>query len=124
MSQQIFLLLLLDIFATASAQLFFKKGVSQWGELNFSFSRLLSLIPQIFQNVWIIAGGFSIGIGFILWLFILSRMKLNIAYPIALSSGAVITTIAAWFLFGERLSLVQILGVLVVIIGIFLLLKN
>lgn len=120
----VFLLLLIDILTTAGAQIFFKKGVLQWGELDFSFSRVFSLIPQIFQNIWIMLGMFLFGVSFILWLFILSKLQLNIAYPIALSSGVVITTITAWLLFKEYLLPTQLLGIAIVIVGIFLLLKN
>lgn len=121
---QVFLLLIIDIFTTAGAQLCFKKGVLAWGKLDFSLSQVLSLIPRIFQNAWIMLGIFLFGISFILWLFILSRLQLNVAYPIALSSGVIITTLMAWLLFKEYLSLVQILGITVIIIGIFLLLKG
>ncbi len=121
---QVFLLLLISIFTTASAQICFKKGVLKWGGLDFSFSQVFSLIPRIFQNVWIMLGVFLFGISFTLWLFILSRLQLNIAYPIALSCEVIITTIAAWFLFKEYLSPIQILGIVVIIIGIFLLLKG
>ena len=83
---KVFLLLLICIISTASAQLCFKKGVLKWGGLDFSFSQALSLIPQIFQNFWIMLGVGLFGASFILWLFILSRLQLNVAYPIALSS--------------------------------------
>lgn len=121
---QAFLLLIISIFTTASAQLCFRKGVLKWGGLDFSFSQALSLIPKIFQNAWIMLGIFLFGTSFILWLFILSRLKLNIVYPIALSSEVIITTVVAWFLFKEYLSLIQILGIVVIIVGIFLLLKG
>jgi len=121
---QAFLLLLVSICVTASAQICFKKGVLKWGGLDFSFSQALSLIPKIFQNAWIMSGVFLFGISFILWLFILSRLKLNVAYPIALSSEVTITTVVAWFLFKEYLSLAQILGIAIIIVGIFLLLKS
>lgn len=121
---QVFLLLFICIFTTASAQLCFRKGVLKWGELDFSFSQVFSLIPQIFQNVWIMLGICLFGVSFILWLFILSRLHLNIAYPIVLSSEIIITTAAAWFLFKEYISPIQILGIVVIIVGIFLLLKG
>ena len=121
---QVFLLLIICILSTSLAQLCFKKGVLKWGELDFSLPQVFSLIPQIFQNVWIMSGVFLFGISFILWLFILSRLQLNVAYPIALSSQVIITTVAAWLLFKDYLSVIQILGIAVIIIGIFLLLRG
>jgi len=121
---QVFLLLLISICATASAHLCFKKGVLRLGELDFSFSQVFSLIPQIFQNVWIMLGVGLFGISFILWLFVLSKLQINVAYPIALSCEVTLVTIASWFLFKEYLSPIQILGIVVIIVGIFLLLKG
>lgn len=121
---QVALLLFVDILTTAGAQLLFKKGVSEWGGMDFSFSQVLSLVPRIFQSVWILAGTFLFGVSFILWLFIISKIQLNVAYPIALSSTAILTSLVAWFLFKEYLSPVQIGGIAVIILGIFLLLKS
>lgn len=119
---QVFLLLLIDIFATAAAHLCFKMEMLRIGTLHFSFSNVISLISQIFQSIWILTGVFLLGISFILWLFILSKLQLNIVYPIALSSQVIIITAASWFLFREYLSTFQIMGIAVIMVGIFLLL--
>lgn len=121
---QVFFLLLADILTTASAQILFKKGVSEIGDLDFSFFQAIHLIPKIFQNIWIISGMFLFGISFVLWLFIISKIQLNVAYPIALSSTAILTTLVAWGVFKEHLSLIQLSGIAVIILGIFLLLKS
>lgn len=110
-----------SILTTATAQLFFKKGVLRLGELNFSLPAALSLIAQIFQNVWILMGVFLFGISFLLWLFILSKLQLNVAYPIALSCELTLASIGSWFLFKEYLSIPQIGGIILILVGIFLL---
>ena len=118
---QIFLLLAISILATTGAELCFKKGVLKMGELQFSFSGIFSLIPQILQNLWRILGMFLLGISFLLWIFILSKLQLNIAYPIAVSLQVSLISLGAWFFFHEYLSTFQILGIIFVIAGIFLL---
>lgn len=121
---QTILLLVISILTTASAQLCFKKGVLKLGELSFSFSGILSLIPKIMQNIWLVLGIFLFGISFLLWLFILSKLKLNIAYPIAVSVEVSLASLGAWIFFHEYLSLIQIIGIIIVIIGIFFILPK
>lgn len=91
------------------------------GELDFSFSEIFSLIWQIVQNIWILTGAFLFVISFLIWLFIISKLQLNIAYPIIIGSEVVLVSLASWFLFKEYLSFFQILGILFVVLGIFLL---
>ena len=117
---QIILFFAISICTTVGAHLLFKKGVLKLGELNFSFSSMFHIVGQILQNVWIILGVILFGISFFTWLFILSKMQLNIAYPIIISVEAILVTIISWFLFHEYLSWPQILGIVAIIIGIFL----
>lgn len=124
MSWQNLLILSVPIFTITVAQLCYKKGVLELGELNFSFPNFLNLITRIFQNGWMIGGTVLFGIGFIFYLFILSKYQLNIVYPILVSAGIVSITITSWFLFKESLSWLQILGIIAVIFGVFLLLPK
>ena len=121
---QVFLLLIISICTTVSAQLCLKKGMMRIGELHFCFSKIIPLIFQIFQNIWLFSGLFLFGISLLLWLFILSKLQLNIAYPIALSCEVTLATIGAYFLFKEYLSPFQILGIVFIVLGIFLVLTK
>lgn len=121
---QIFLLLAISILATAGAQLCLKKGVLMLGELNFSILGIFQLILRVFQNIYLTGGIFLFGFSFFVWLFILSRIQLNIAYPIAVSLEISMVSLGTWFFFHEYFSLSQIIGIIVVIIGIFLVLPK
>jgi len=118
---QVYLILLIPIFTAATAQLFFKKGMTMIGSLEFSLSNIFSLIPRILQNVWLVSGMFLFGISFLVYLFVLSKYQLNVAYPIIVSAGIIIISVASWFLFKETLSWLQIIGIISIIFGIFLL---
>ena len=121
---QTYLLLATCIFITVSANLFVKKGILILGNLELSFSNLCGLIPKVLQNVWLMAGLFLSGIAFLLWLFLVSKLQLNVAYPIVVSLNLCLITITSWFLFKEYLSLVQILGIVIVIVGVSLILQK
>lgn len=120
---QTYLILLVSILSTVTAQLFLKRGVLDLGNLNISINSFLGLIPRIFQNVWLLGGLFLYGISFFLWLFIISKIKLNTAYPIAASLNFSLVVIFSWLFLKEQILPVQILGIAVIIFGIFLLLK-
>jgi len=120
---QTFLILIASVFSTVAAQLCLKKGILALGSLNVSVSSFLSLIPRIFQSIWLMGGVFLYGISFLLWLFVISKIKLNTAYPIAASLNFSLVVLFSWLFFKEHLLPIQILGLAVIIFGIFLLLK-
>ena len=120
---QTILLLAIPIFATVIAQLLLKKGMLLAGKLEFSLSNLLNLIFQVFHSVYLFLGLFFFGIAFLFWLFILSKIQLNVVYPISTSLTLCLVTVASWFLFKEYLSFYQILGIVIIIFGVFLLLR-
>jgi len=112
----LYLLFAISVLSTVSAHLCFKKGVLKLGELSVSLPGVIHII----QNGWILLGGALFVISFLTWLFILSKMQLNIAYPIIIGIEAVLVALISWFLFHEYLSWLQILGIACVIIGIIL----
>ena len=123
---QIFFILAASILTTVGAQLFLKKGVLGLGNLNFSlsFSSIFSFIVRILQSGWLMAGLSLFGISFLVWILVLSKLQLNIAYPVVVSVNFLLITVASWFLFKEYLAFWQILGIAFIILGVFLLLKN
>lgn len=120
---QAYIILLVSVLSTVAAQLCLKKGVLALGNLNLSLNSFLSLAARIFQNTWLLAGLFLYGISFFLWLFVISKIKLNTAYPVATSLNFSLVVIFSWFFLKEQMVPVQVLGIAVIIFGIFLLLK-
>lgn len=120
---QVFLFLGFSILATASAQLLLKKGMLATGHLEFSPANLLNLFLQIFSNIYLLSGLVLFGLSFFSWLFILSKLRLSLAYPIITSLNFCLVIIGSWFFFKEQISFLQILGIGFIISGIFFLLK-
>jgi len=115
-----YLILIIPIVAASVAQLLFKKGVTNLGSLDFSLTGIISLIPRVFQSGWLLLGVGLFGVAFLTYLVVLSKYQLNIIYPIFVSLGIIIVSLASWFFFKETLSWLQILGIVVIILGIFL----
>ena len=115
-----FFLILFSVTLNAFAQLFLKKGMTVIGKIDFTMSSIISLIPQLIVNGYIIGGMVSYLISIFAWFVVLSRVPVSYAYPY-LSIGYVITAVAAYMFLGESLSLYKIVGIVVICAGIVIL---
>lgn len=78
-------------------------------------------LPGIVFNPWLISGLGSFGLAFIFYRYVLSKgMPLSIAYPIMTTTGFAIVIIASKIFFQEKLVMIQWIGILFLIIGIWL----
>lgn len=115
----IFALILLGVLLNASAQLLLKAGMIQIGQFEFSLANALPIGLQVMGNIPIIIGlsfyVLSVGI----WLLVLSRVPVSFAYPM-LSIGYIVNALAAFYLFGEPLTSVRVLGIFIIIAGVYL----
>jgi len=106
--------LLVDI-----GQLFLKYGMNQVGSFDFSQGYVLSFLP-VFSNVYVLIGVVLFVSSSFGWLLALSKVPLSYAYPIV-SVGYVLVSLFSWVLFNEALSGLRILGLTVIVGGVFFL---
>ena len=116
---QTYLILLIGLVLTVAAQVLLKFGMSRNGEIVFSARNLLRLLPEIFTNPYLLGGLISLGIGFLLWLVVLSRLKLSVAIPFT-SINYILILLFSWLFLKETISAIQLAGVAVIIAGLFL----
>jgi drug/metabolite transporter (DMT)-like permease len=122
LSPQVFnalLLLIPAILLSTTGELFFKRGMTQIGEFEFSFGNIAPVLLKIALNPNIWVGGVGFIGGSVFWLFVLSRAPLSLAYPILALSYFVIV-FESWLFFGERVTWVRVLGVGIIIVGVVL----
>ncbi len=117
---QTYLILLGAIIFAVIGQLLLKTGMNILGPLDFSLKNVLFLLFSISKNIRILIGLFLYGFSFILWLFALSKLKLSLAYP-ATSLMYVFIILASWLILKESINFYQILGIIIILIGLFLL---
>jgi multidrug transporter EmrE-like cation transporter len=55
---------------------------------------------------------------FLLWMFILSRIELSVAYPLLIGATLATTTLGAWLLLNEPINLIRIAGVGIIFFGV------
>ena len=58
------------------------------------------------------------------WIYIISIQNISSAYPIQIAFVFILTTISGVYFFNEKLSTTGILGLCVILLGIFILLKS
>lgn len=118
-----FLLAVTSVSLNAAAQLALKKLMLSIGPLPIGFSKIFSFILALFLNVW-----FTIGMGcYVLsvgiWLVVLAKTEVSLAYPL-LSIGYIITAIIGYFFLHENVNLVRMVGIFVVCIGIIIISRS
>lgn len=114
-----FLLILLGVLLNAAAQLLLKAGMGQIGHFDFNVHNIVPIGLKVMMNLPIVAGLFSYVVSVVVWLLVLSRVQVSYAYPM-LSIGYVVNAVAAYYLFGESLSVMRVTGVFVIIAGVYL----
>ncbi|MBE7411867.1 MAG: SMR family transporter [Leptospiraceae bacterium] len=83
-------------------------------------SKIQGLILTLFNPLFI-SGLASFGIALIAYRYVLGQgLKLSLAYPVFTSTGFIIVLIASSFLFKEKLSSSQWLGIVFIIAGVWL----
>lgn len=114
--------LLMIVFVTCStlgSQLLVKKAVVQIA--------LRDPVPQGFQ--WLLAAGLSPGViaavaiqgvGFIVWVVVVSRVKLGVAFAISGAFFYIMLATVSWLVYGERLAPLQWVGLLLVSSGVLM----
>lgn len=116
-------LILFAVVLNSAAQLFLKAGMNRVGQVEFAFSKLMSLGTQIMVNPYVLLGFLTYVISVLVWLLVLSRVEVSVAYPM-ISLGYVLNALTAYYLFGEALSASRLLGIIVILCGVYLVAKS
>ena len=114
-----FLLVLTGVLLNSAAQLLLKAGVRHLGVISLQFPALAKAGFSLAINPYIIAGLSCYVVSVVVWLLALSRVAVSIAYPM-LSIGYIVTAVVAWLYLGEQMNLTRWAGIIVIIIGVFL----
>jgi multidrug transporter EmrE-like cation transporter len=124
MNLWMFVLLLSGVLLNASAQLLLKvASVAIRAQLDvgtFNLETLARVLWAALTNVYLIVGLACYVVSVALWVVVLGRVAVSVAYPMQ-AIGYVFAAVIAYVVFGERLSLVQMVGMGAIIGGVVLL---
>ncbi|HXU52328.1 MAG TPA: EamA family transporter [Casimicrobiaceae bacterium] len=114
-----FAFLFTGILLNAGAQLLLKAGTNALGVITLTRDNWFSMLWRMAHTGPFIAGVACYGVSLLVWIMGLSRVPVSIAYPL-LSLAYIINAIAAYFLFGEAMTVMRWLGLGLIIAGVFL----
>jgi multidrug transporter EmrE-like cation transporter len=118
-----FWLLMSGVLLNAGAQLLLKAGTNAVGVFAFSSDNLVPVGWKLATEPHIIGGLGCYVLSVIVWILALSRVEVSIAYPM-LSIGYVVNALAAWYLFGEAVTLTRLAGIGIIIIGVYIVARS
>jgi multidrug transporter EmrE-like cation transporter len=109
-------MLFFAIFAAVVGQVLMKMGLNQVGSISgVNVSAFFSMVfnPLVFSGIA------SYGIGFIAYLFALTKLDQSFAYPM-FALGYVLVPVFNWVVMHEPFSVTRLIGIFVVIAGVIL----
>ena len=118
-------LVILSVFVASSAQILLRIGMTSSSiqeTLTQSIDKL-NIFFVMFTNFYVVSGLFLYGVGAVLWLFVLARVPVTVAYPFV-GLGFIVTLFLGWLLLGEQVSGLRLLGTLLVVCGVVLVGKS
>ena len=116
-------LILLSVVFNTIAQLALKSGMNQIGRFTFHYTNIIPIAWQIVTCPWIVLGVATYVGSMLVWLMVLSRSSVGIAYPMS-SLGYVTSAVAAYYFLGEDLSVIRLAGIFVILIGVYIVAKS
>lgn len=121
MSLRLFLLILASVSLSALAQLSLKMGTT--AAAGARTSGIGGEMGGLVQSPMVILGLGLYGIGALLWLFVLGRAPLSLAYPFV-GIGFILTMLAGALCLNESMSLARIAGTLLIAAGCVLVARS
>ena len=108
-----------SVLLNALAQILLKSGMKNFSDIDLK-NNIFQTTLSISLNPYIITGFISYGISIILWLWVLSKVDVSLAYPFQ-ALGYIIVTILAWLIFQENINLTRIIALMFITIGLIIL---
>jgi multidrug transporter EmrE-like cation transporter len=118
-----FSLVMLGVLLNAAAQLLLKAGTNAVGHFEFSGANILPMGTRFALEPHILGGLACYVVSVVVWIMALSRVEVSIAYPM-LSVGYVVNAVAAWYLFGEQVTMERLVGIGIIILGVFVVARS
>jgi multidrug transporter EmrE-like cation transporter len=118
-----FCIILTGVLLNAVAQLALKASVKEMGAIGLNFSSSATAFLRLASEPFLWTGLVCYGISVIVWILALSRVDVSIAYPM-LSMGYVVSAFFAWQLFGESMNPARMIGMGIVLLGVYVLARS
>ena len=118
-----FALILAGVLLNAAAQLLLKAGTNTVGQFEFTAANALPVGVRLALEPHILGGLACYVVSVFVWVLALSRVEVSVAYPM-LSIGYVVNAVAAYYLFGEAVTATRLVGIGIIILGVFIVARS
>jgi drug/metabolite transporter (DMT)-like permease len=119
----VLLLALVSILLLVSGQTLLKVGLNDIGGISLFNGNPVGSLLALFRTPWIIVGFVCYGVAAILWLDVLSKLDFSLAFPLV-SLTYVFALVIGHFVFNETVGLSRILGVFLILAGLFFIIRS
>ena len=109
-------------FIMSMGQLLFKKTALTISENTTNTAGLIEGVSRAIQTPWLYLALTTYALATVLWLYILQRIPLTIAYPFSALAMLLVSLLSIYF-FSEKLTLSYFLGAFLIILGITIIAK-
>lgn len=117
-------LVFLVVFMSSLGQLAMKQGMIEVGQIRDLGSLLQPvMILKTLTNKYVFIGIFLHAVAVIFWLGALSTLDVSLVYPLA-SLGYVITAVLAYIFLNEEIVFLRASGILLVVVGSYLIMRT
>jgi len=118
-----FVLLLVAIALGTVGQLMLKAGTNAVGPFAFALDNVVPIGTRLALEPRILGGIGCYVVSLIVWILALSRVEVSVAYPMV-SIGFALNALLAWWLLGEAVTPLRMLGIGVIIVGVYLVARS
>ena len=119
MTSSAFAFLFTGVLLNAGAQLLLKAGTNALGVISLTRENWWDVLWKMGTQGHFVAGVACYMVSLLVWIMGLSRVPVSVAYPM-LSLGYVVNAVAAYYLFGESVTMTRWLGIGFIVLGVWL----
>jgi len=119
MTSSAFAFLFTGVLLNAGAQLLLKAGTNALGVITLTRDNWWDMLWKMGTQGHFVAGVACYMVSLLVWIMGLSRVPVSVAYPM-LSLGYVINAVAAYYLFGEAVTVTRFVGIGFIVVGVWL----
>lgn len=124
MTRSVFGLILVNVLLTSLAQVILRAGMSADAvQASLSQGARWSTAWAVGSNPLVIGGLAMYFASAVIWLLVLARVEVSLAYPFV-GLGFVVTMLLGWWLQGDTISLMRIGGTLLIAVGVAVLARS
>lgn len=122
MTIRILALIIISVTLSAVAQITMKRGVEA-PEIQQALTEPIRALGKFAGNGYVLTGLLLYGVGAAIWLFVLARLDVSMAYPF-MALGFALTVLLGALLLGEQVGPARLLGTSLIVLGVVLVARS